>query len=72
MELEAIRDVFYWIQIICVPLLILFGTGVVMTLPHEEHETALKVAALFFVTFLLIITVVALLKAGMNIQEYYQ
>jgi len=72
MQLEAIRDVFYWIQIICAPLLILFGMVVIVTFQDKEQETAAKVAFSFFLTFLLIVTVIALLKAGMNIQEFYQ
>jgi len=71
MELEAIRDVFYWIQIACTVLVITSIIGAVVS-DTEDSATAAKIFLSLLATFLLICTVIALLKAGMNIQECYQ
>jgi len=71
MQLEAIRDVFYWIQCTCTVLGIGSVIGIVLSI-NEDSDTAAKIFLSLLVTFLLIVTVIALLKAGMNIQEYYQ
>ena len=71
MEIEAIRDVFYWIQCTCTVLWFISVMGIVVSI-NEDSDTAAKIFLSLLVTFLLITTTIALLKAGMNIQECYQ
>jgi hypothetical protein len=71
MEIEAIRDVFYWIQCTCTVLGIISVIGTIVSI-IEDSDTAVKIFLSLLVTFLLITTTIALLKTGMNIQECYQ
>ena len=72
MELEAIRDVFYWIQVACVVISVIMTLIAVASTVGRETETIASVTIAILITFILIMIVIALLKAGMNIQECYQ